>query len=127
MNIFIFFIRCCSEFEPRSAVLAENPSLIIPLDDPTKVHLQIIHANNAHWITSYYDSQTIYKYDSYKITHERKLRSPDPEIMVFLRHLFPFYDFQRNPIQFSKIEYQPNGCDCGFFWDCYRNDYSVWF
>ena len=35
--------------------------------------------------------------------------------MIYLHKLFPFYDFKKKPIQFPKIQNQPNTSDCGLF------------
>ena len=96
-------------------VVTKFHSDIMPLNDSRNTHLQIIHTNNTHWVCCYYDRSSIFIYDSLKSTRERNIYSVDIEILNYLKALFPFHDFQQKPIKFPKVQYQPNGYDCGPF------------
>src|SRR6187551_3696143 len=80
-----------------------------------KTHLQLLFSVGSHWVCCYYDSRKIIIYDSYEVTRNLNRISPDSQIIIFLKALFPFYDFQNNPVQFPEVQNQQNGRDCGLF------------
>ena len=64
---------------------------------------------NGNWVCSYYNSKMIYIYDSLNLkrlhVHHR----------IYLEKLYPFYLFDKKPIQFPTVQLQPNSNDCGVF------------
>ena len=118
-NHILFFhqmLTRCSDFKPIDTLLLQKPYNIVPLDDPKKTHLQVIHSGGNHWVCCYYDSRNIFVYDSYEGSYNMNLVSPDIDIKTFLEAVFPFYDIENKPIKFPQLaEYQSNGSDCGPF------------
>ncbi|KYN29993.1 hypothetical protein ALC57_00551, partial [Trachymyrmex cornetzi] len=55
------------------------------------------------------DTKNIFIYDS--LNNETLHKQHE----LFLKKLFPIYDFEKNPVKFAKIQRQPNCNDCGVF------------
>src|SRR6187551_2530850 len=115
ISLFHELLKQCSDFEPRPTWYVQNTTRIKPLDDSKKTHLQLLFSVGSHWVCCYYDSRKIIIYDSYEVTRNLNRISPDSQIIIFLKALFPFYDFQNIPVQFPEVQNQQNGRDCGLF------------
>ena len=72
-------------------------------------HVQILFSTDGHWVCSYYDTKSIYIYDSmnYNNLHE--------DHISFLSALHPYCFSEKRPIYFETVTSQNNGVDCGVY------------
>lgn len=108
MSQFAYLLKSCTQYSPRETWRIQMPSTIEPVC-PTDKHIQILHSAEQHWVCAYYDSQSIFIYDSFN--SKRLYRTHE----TYLRKLFPFYQFDSKPIKFPTVQNQPNLSDCGVF------------
>lgn len=75
-------------------------------------HIEILHSGSTydgHWVCCYYNTKQIIIYDS---LNSKKLHADHD---IYIKKLFPFHNFENEPIQFPTVQGQPNGYDCGVF------------
>jgi len=112
MDHFQRLLASCSDYRPVETWRIQLPDTIQSVSKDTK-HIQILHSSSSsldgHWICSYYDRKNIFIYDS---LNNKTLHKDHKQ---FLEKLFPTYNFQKNPVKFPIVQYQPNYSDCGVF------------
>jgi len=112
MEHFEHLVQTYSNYRPVETWRIQCLDMIQPVSENTK-HIQILHSSSdssdRHWVCSYYDTKNIFIYDS---LNNKKLHRHHEQ---FLRKLFPTYNFEKKPVQFPTVQYQPNGNDCCVF------------
>ena len=112
MDYFNYLLQNCFDYRPVETWRIQKLDTIQPVSE-NKKHIQIIHSSSdssdGHWVCSYNDMKNIFIYDS---LNNKKLHEHHKQ---FLKKLFPTYNFEKNPVQFPTVQYQPNGNDCGVF------------
>lgn len=104
-----------SAYASRPAWLTIFPDRIVPLESSKKKHLQILHSDfsGGHWVTCHYDAKSVIIYDSHEGSRNANKQNVNGEIQIFVERLFPFHDFQNNPIVFPTVQSQGDGYNCG--------------
>ncbi|KYN14475.1 hypothetical protein ALC57_13321 [Trachymyrmex cornetzi] len=71
--------------------------------------IQLLNTIQPVWTLGFYNRKNIFIYDSLnnKMLHKQH--------ELFLKKLFPTYEFDKNPVKFPKVQCQPNCNDCGVF------------
>ncbi|XP_011699658.1 PREDICTED: uncharacterized protein LOC105456969 [Wasmannia auropunctata] len=115
IDYFGLLLKNCSEYHPRESWRIHCPDTIEPVSEDQE-HIQILYSCNdiktninGHWVCSYYNTKTIYIYDSLNLkwlhVHHK----------IYLEKLYPFYTFEKKSIQFPKVQEQSNKNDSGVF------------
>ena len=108
MEHFNHLLRNCSDYRPVETWQLYFLHTIQPISE-SKKHIQIlysssgINASDGHWVCSYYDRKNLFIYDP---LNQKKLHNNHKEL---LKQLFPTYPFQKRPVRFPVVQYQPNG------------------
>lgn len=104
-----------SNYAPRPVWLTMFPDQIVPLENPKKKHLQILHSDFAggHWVTCHYNAKSVIIYDSHESSRNANTQNLNGEIRIFVERLFPFHDLRNNPIVFPKVQSQGDSFNCG--------------
>ena len=58
-------------------------------------------------------TKTVIIYDSHEGSRNVNIQNLNEEIRVFVYRLFPFHDFQNNPIVFPEVQSQGDDYNCG--------------
>ena len=108
-------LKSCSQYRPCETWKIQYPDMIESVCEDQK-HIQILHScsdmttnKNGHWVCSYYDTRTIYIYDSLNL---KRLHAHHK---IYLKKLYPFYSFDKKPVRFPTVQNQSNAYDCGVF------------
>ncbi|XP_032458125.1 uncharacterized protein LOC116418298 [Nasonia vitripennis] len=115
IDFFLLLLTKCSKYKPFSTLLLYL-GLISEIPRNQK-HIQIIYLSSVcnnpndtgHWVTSYYDTDYIYVFDSInnKVMHKDLEKS--------LKLLHPYYFLEGKRVIFPKVQQQTNQKDCGIF------------
>lgn len=109
---FSLILESCSNYRLCTTLMKYHPQLIESVPQNVK-HIQLLHSGSrkkGHWVCSYYDTKSIYIYDS---LNSRELNEDQ---LIFLKRLFPFYSFhQKGSVIFPPVQHQTNFTDCGVF------------
>lgn len=112
INVFNNILRNIRYCSPRGfSRLRHHDETIEPVSCHEK-HIEILDVSenqNGHWVCSFYDGNKVFIYDSLnsKLLNEN--------CNVFLKKLYPFYDFKNLKVTFSQVQHQSNIIDCGIF------------
>lgn len=123
MDHFEQLLKSCSNYRPvetwRIEILDTIPSMsgkkkriqiLFNISDPLNLHLHDLRKPlNGHWVCCYYDTKNIFIYD---LLNNKKLHEHHKQ---FLRRLFPFYSFDKQPVKFPTVQQQLNISDCDVF------------
>lgn len=104
--IFHALIKRGSTFFPQDTLFVETPSRIKEIPRGQR-NVQILYSPN-HWVCSYYDSSSVYIYDSLNNEYLH------PYMRRYLRCLYPYLDMD-SVIKFPKVQQQSNMNDCCVF------------
>lgn len=88
MNQFVYLMRTRTTYSPRETYRVQMLATIIPIL-PTQKHIQLLFADDNHWVCTYYDTKSIFVYDS---LNKKRLHADHQK---FLKALLPFYPFDK--------------------------------
>lgn len=101
-----------SLYKPCSTLYLQNTSKILQINEQNK-HIQILFQHShtvGHFICTYYDTNSLFVYDSINNT---ELHS---DFIKVLEKLHPYcFNQHKKPIIFKKVQSQTNATDCGVY------------
>lgn len=108
MYHFRLILANCSDYDLRDTLYLARLEKIEAVPQHKK-HIEILYSTDNHWICSYYNTKKIYIYDSLNRF------SLNNDQIIFLQHLYPYFNIDSKSTVFMRVQNQCNGTDCGVF------------
>ncbi|OXU18091.1 hypothetical protein TSAR_012469 [Trichomalopsis sarcophagae] len=124
IDYFHEMLKQLSTYKPYSTLYLQNTSKISQINENNK-HIQILFQRGStvgHFICTYYDTNTLFVYDS---MNNKKLHS---DVSTVIKKLHPYcFNEQRKPITFPTVQFQINATDCVGHFICTYYDTNTLF